>query len=137
MQLPPATQELLLLAAAEDTGDHATITTVGAQLGPRRGRSRRRRVGGPRPRERGARRLPAPLVRSALYGSAGFAERERAHAALAAVLTERDADRRAWHRAAATAGTDDHVASSSARPSGPACKAATPARPRRSSGRPT
>jgi hypothetical protein len=52
-----------------------------------------------------------PLMRSAVYRGAGFAEREQSHRALAAVLADPgEADRRAWHRAAATAGTDDEVA---------------------------
>ncbi len=48
-----------------------------------------------------------PLVRAAAYHAADPAERRRAHAALAAVL---GGERRVWHRAAATAGTDEDVA---------------------------
>jgi hypothetical protein len=52
-----------------------------------------------------------PLVRSAAYASATFAERRDAHAALAAALTgPAAADRRAWHRAAALTAPDDDVA---------------------------
>jgi len=52
-----------------------------------------------------------PLARSVAYRSASFSERQQLHAALAEVtdpITE--PDRRAWHRAQATAGPDEEVA---------------------------
>ncbi|WP_185902516.1 AAA family ATPase [Streptomyces sp. WAC05292] len=50
-----------------------------------------------------------PLVRSAIYGAAPFAERRRAHLALAAALRG-DPDRRAWQLSAATVAPDASVA---------------------------
>jgi DNA-binding CsgD family transcriptional regulator len=109
--LPPSVQQLLLLAAAEETGERATITAAAtaAGLDP----------AGFEPADRaglvtvGLDRISFrhPLVRSAVYRGASFAERERAHRALAGVLSRPvDADRRAWHRAAGVAGPDDEVA---------------------------
>jgi DNA-binding CsgD family transcriptional regulator len=50
-----------------------------------------------------------PLIRSAVWQSAGFSQRRRVHEALAAVL-EADPDRRVWHRAALMSGTHENLA---------------------------
>ncbi|GAA2853497.1 LuxR family transcriptional regulator [Streptosporangium fragile] len=57
----------------------------------------------------GAVRFRHPLMRSAIPAASTLAERRQAHLALAETLREQP-DRRAWHRAAATAGADEGVA---------------------------
>ncbi|MEU6313594.1 AAA family ATPase [Streptomyces sp. NPDC047014] len=105
--LPGATREALLVAAA---AEGVGLPEVMAALPP----------GTPAdvwlPAERaGLVRLHAdridfrhPLIRSAIYGAAPFAERRRAHLALADVLTD-DPDRRAWQLSAATVTPDVSV----------------------------
>jgi DNA-binding CsgD family transcriptional regulator len=109
--LPDPAQSMLVVAAAEESGDRATIVRAAGVLGlDDEGLAKAEAAGLVRVN---AQRVDFrhPLVRSAAYRGAGFAERERAHRALADVLTgAADADRRAWHRAAATVGTDDGVA---------------------------
>jgi DNA-binding CsgD family transcriptional regulator len=55
-------------------------------------------------------RFSHPLVRSAIYHSAPFAQRAAAHRELASALHDQP-DRRAWHLAAAAPHTDEHGAS--------------------------
>jgi DNA-binding CsgD family transcriptional regulator len=60
-----------------------------------------------------------PLVRSSAYRSAAAKDRHRVHQALAdATDAETDPDRRAWHRAHATAGLDEDVAAELERSAG-------------------
>ena len=56
-------------------------------------------------------RFRHPLVRSAVHSGASSAARRAAHSALADALASLDADRAVWHRALATVGHDEQVAS--------------------------
>ena len=110
-RLPDDARAILLIAAAEDTGDRATVARAAAGLGLDADALAPAEAEG-LVHVRGDRiDFRHPLVRSAVYRGAGFAERESAHRALAAIFTSaRDVDRRAWHRAAATVGVDADVA---------------------------
>ena len=108
--LPAETQRLLVLAAAEPTGDPVLVWRAAGRLGVGA------EAAGPAIEaglaEFGVRvRFRHPLVRSAAYRSAPAQERQLAHATLAEV-TDRaiDPDRRAWHRAEAAPGPDEDVA---------------------------
>ena len=108
--LPPDSRHLLLVAAAEPTGDVPLLWRAADGLGIGAG------AAGPAEAaellELGARvRFRHPLVRSAIYAAAPRPEREAVHGALAdATDPEADPDRRAWHRAHAAAGLDEGVA---------------------------
>jgi DNA-binding CsgD family transcriptional regulator len=101
---------LLLLAAADPTGDPRLLWRAGARLGldPEHLDIAERAealVVGARVEFR------HPLIRSAVYRAASPEDRRRAHAALAdATIADRDPDRRAWHRACAAVGPDEQVA---------------------------
>jgi DNA-binding CsgD family transcriptional regulator len=109
-ELPPHTRMLLLLAAAEPTGEPAWLWAAAAELG----------LGADAgvPAEQSGMvtvdnrlRFRHPLVRSAVYRSASPSERRQAHAALAKVIAEPAADEhRVWHRAHATDAPDEAVA---------------------------
>jgi DNA-binding CsgD family transcriptional regulator len=108
--LPADTRALLLVAAADPTGDPALVAKGAAQLG----------IGSDVGQAAEIQRLVSwhplvrfrhPLIRSAAYYAAPAEERRRAHAALAAVTDpDADPDRRAWHLAEAAPGPDEQVA---------------------------
>lgn len=108
--LPEEACRLLLLAAAEPTGDPALLWRAAQRFGIRT--TAARRVADAGLAEFGARvRFRHPLVRSAAYRSAPADLRQQAHAALAeATDPVSDPDRRAWHRAQAAQDTDEDVA---------------------------
>jgi DNA-binding CsgD family transcriptional regulator len=108
--LPAGTRHLLLLAAADPTGDPVLVRQAAGRL----------RVGA----EAAAPAVEAglaefdvrvrfrhPLVRSVAYQSASAQDRQAAHRTLAeATDPELDPDRRAWHRAQAAPEPDEGVA---------------------------
>jgi DNA-binding CsgD family transcriptional regulator len=108
--LSRSTRLLLLLAAAEPTGDPVLVWRAAAELGI--GPDAATPAAGAGLADFGAQvRFGHPLVRSAVYGAATPAERQRVHGALAeATDAGVDPDRRAWHRAQAAAGLDENVA---------------------------
>jgi DNA-binding CsgD family transcriptional regulator len=108
--LPEPTRLLLLAAAAEPVGDSALFLRAAARLGIAVDALAPAEAAGVI--EFGTRmRFYHPLMRSAAYRAADLSDRRTVHGALAeATDPEADPDRRAWHRANATAGTDDAVA---------------------------
>jgi DNA-binding CsgD family transcriptional regulator len=117
--LPHDSRRLLLVAAAEPTGDPGLLWRAAERLhisGPVLDAAETaglievdsRRV-----------RFRHPLVRSALYRAATPRERSQAHGALAqATDAQLDPDRRAWHLAESTGGPDEDVASELERAAG-------------------
>lgn len=109
-ELPSQTRTLLLVAAAEPTGEPTWLWAAAARLG----------VGADAavPAERSGLvtvdtrlRFRHPLVRSAVYGGADPSQRRRAHAALAEVIPGALApEHRVWHRAHAANAPDEAVA---------------------------
>jgi DNA-binding CsgD family transcriptional regulator len=109
-QLPAATQRLLLVAAAEPTGEPALLWRAAGMLGIPVDAAGPAEAGGLL--EFGAQvAFRHSLLRSAVYRAAAAGERRGAHLALAeATDPEIDPDRRAWHRAQATLAPDEDVA---------------------------
>ncbi|MFD7754669.1 AAA family ATPase [Streptomyces sp. NPDC059757] len=109
LSLPPATRMLLLVAAAEPTGDSALLWRAAARLG----------IGVSAATAAEADGLLSigtqvvfrhPLVRSAVYQAMPPSQRRAAHRALADVTGPSEPDRRAWHRAQAAVGFDEEAA---------------------------
>jgi DNA-binding CsgD family transcriptional regulator len=108
--LPPATRLLLLVAAEEPVGDPVLVWRAAAELGIGPDAAAPAAAAGLV--DFGAQvRFGHPLVRSAVKRAAAPQERQRVHRALAqATDADIDPDRRAWHRAHATAGLDEDLA---------------------------
>ena len=108
--LPAQTRRLLQLAAADPSGDPVLMWRAAGRLAIGAGAARPAEEAGLG--EFGARvRFRHPLVRSAAYRSASVQTRQELHGALAEVTDPAvDPDRRAWHRAQATPGPDEEVA---------------------------
>ncbi|MEU2110919.1 AAA family ATPase [Streptomyces sp. NPDC019507] len=106
--LPPPARLLVTVAAADPIGDAGLLWRAAERLGIDAAAAAQSvpLV------EFGTRiRFSHPLARSAAYRAAAPEERRRAHEALAAVTDPvTDPDRRAWHRAQASAGPDEQVA---------------------------
>jgi hypothetical protein len=108
--LPHDSQMLLLLAAAEPSGNPSLYWQAAAAL----------ELSADAAAAAAAARLITvgstisfrhPVIRSAVYHRASDVDRRRIHGALAeASRPDRDADRRAWHRAAAAVGPSEEVA---------------------------
>jgi DNA-binding CsgD family transcriptional regulator len=110
-RLPAAAQTLLLVAAADDSGHAATVRRAAAALGAGDDALDAAERSGLLAVREAELELRHPLVRSAVYQAATSLERRRAHLALADALPgTHDADRRAWHRAAAADGPDEEIA---------------------------
>ncbi|MGE0298323.1 MAG: AAA family ATPase [Pseudonocardia sp.] len=108
--LPAETQLLLVVAAAEPTGDVALLWRAAAQLGIGREAAAPAEAAGLVEIDTRV-RFRHPLVRSAVYRAATPPDRRRAHRALATATDPQvDPDRRAWHRAQAVLGTDEEAA---------------------------
>ncbi|HEV2253332.1 MAG TPA: AAA family ATPase [Streptosporangiaceae bacterium] len=117
-QLPEPTRMLLVVAAADPTGDAVLVWRVAGQLGLGAEAARAAESAGLL--EIGGQvRFRHPLVRSAVYRAASRDDRLRAHRALAeAIDPQADPDRRAWHRAQAAADPDEDVAAELERSAG-------------------
>ena len=103
VQVPRPTREALLLAAAADSSEIATVVAQTDDVWLPAERMALVRLSG-----HGV-TFSHPLVRSAAYHTATFAERAAAHRRLAALLQDKP-DRRAWHLATAAIQPDESVA---------------------------
>ncbi|MCD9154762.1 ATP-binding protein [Aeromicrobium duanguangcaii] len=108
--LPAETQLLLLVAAAEPTGEVALLCRATEALGIASEASAPAEAAGLLDIDTRV-RFRHPLVRSAVYRTAHASDRRRAHRALAEATDPRlDPDRRAWHQAQAVLGVDEKAA---------------------------
>jgi DNA-binding CsgD family transcriptional regulator len=108
--LPEPTQRLMLLAAADPTGDATLLWRAAPTQGL--GRDAAAAADAEQLLQIGSQvRFRHPLVRSAAYTAGSPEDRCAAHLTLAAATdAQTDPDRRVWHLAAAATGPDEEVA---------------------------
>jgi DNA-binding CsgD family transcriptional regulator len=108
--LPDDARRLVLLAAAEPTGDPPLLWRAAERLGLAPSAADEAQAQGLLTIDERV-RFCHPLARSAVYRSAGAPERRAVHRALAeATDPTLDPDRRAWHLATGAGGPDEAVA---------------------------
>jgi DNA-binding CsgD family transcriptional regulator len=109
-RLPRDARRLLLVAAADPTGDAALDWRAAQRLGIAESAAHAAESDGLLAFDAGV-AFRHPLVRSAVYRAAGSDERSDVHRALAEATDPTiDPDRRAWHRAQAASQPDEDVA---------------------------
>jgi DNA-binding CsgD family transcriptional regulator len=109
-RLPAPVQSLLLLAAADDTGELDVLRRAATRLGLEETVVQAALDSGLLVADTSACSVRHPLVRSAIYQAATGQDRRRAHLALADALAgSGDADRETWHRAHAAEGPDQRL----------------------------
>ncbi|MCP2351500.1 AAA family ATPase [Nonomuraea roseoviolacea] len=109
--LPPGAQTMLLVAALDDAGDLDVVLRAAGMLGLDAAALGPAERAGFLSTTGGRLAFGHPLMRTAAARRAAYDERLAAHRALAAALDdEQDADRRAWHLAAAVTGRDEPIA---------------------------
>jgi DNA-binding CsgD family transcriptional regulator/tetratricopeptide (TPR) repeat protein len=109
--LPYPTRTMLLVAAAEGTGDLAPILRAAGALGASLADLDPARAAGLIEVNGSGLTFRHPLIRAAVHHTAPLALRRQVHQTLAAALDAPDqAGRRAWQLAAAAAGPDEEIA---------------------------
>jgi DNA-binding CsgD family transcriptional regulator len=109
-RLPEPTRRVLVLVAASDSCGLGVLARAAARIGLDLGDLAPSEVAGLVRVGLDRVEFTHPLARSAIFAEASAPELREAHGALAAVLPDRDLDRRAWHLAAASLGPDDGAA---------------------------
>jgi DNA-binding CsgD family transcriptional regulator len=110
-RLSASAQLLLLVAAAEGSGEADVILSAGGALGIPPSTLLEAEASGLILARGSALVFRHPILRSAVYQGASLPQQQAAHRALVDTLQgESNADRRAWHRAALVLAPDDEVA---------------------------
>ena len=109
-RLPSEVQILLLVSALDSTGRLDTVLAAARLLDVDEAALHEAESSSLLDVDGAEVRLRHPLVRSTIVAGSSSTQRRRVHLMLSEVLTPDNADRSAWHRAAATLGPDETIA---------------------------